>query len=82
MVQDLIGPGKASELLFTGEYIDGKEAERIGLVNKAVPLEQLESEVGQMAEKIAACSGISLKLIKKGLLMARGETSLEALMGL
>jgi enoyl-CoA hydratase len=80
LVQDLIGPGKASELLFTGEYIDGKEAERIGLVNQAVPLDQLETEVGQMAKKIAACSEISLKLIKKGLLMARGEASLDALM--
>jgi enoyl-CoA hydratase len=33
-----------------------------------------------MAEKITACSAISLKLIKKGLRMARGEASLEALM--
>ena len=80
LVQDLIGPGKAKELLFTGEYIDGREAERIGLVNKAVPLEQLETEVRNMAEKIAANSAISLKLIKKGLQMARGEVSLEALM--
>jgi enoyl-CoA hydratase len=80
LVQDLIGPGKASELLFTGEYIDGKEAARIGLVNKSVPLEQLDVEVRQMAEKITDCSAISLKLIKKGLRMARGEVSLEALM--
>ena len=80
LVQDLIGPGKARELLFTGEYIDGREAERIGLVNKAVPLAELNSEVHQMAEKIAANSAISLKMIKKGLQMARGEVSLEALM--
>ena len=80
LIQDLIGPGKAKELLFTGEYIDGKEAERIGLVNKAVPLAGLDTEVRQMAEKIAANSAISLKMIKKGPQMARGEVSLDALM--
>ena len=70
LVQDLIGPGKAKELLFTGEYIDGKEAQRIGLINKAVPLEHLETEVIDMAHKIAANSAISLKMIKKGFQMA------------
>ena len=80
LVQDLIGPGKAKELIFTGEYIDGKEALQIGLVNKAVPLKQLNTEVRNMAAKIAANSAISLKMIKKGLLMARGEVSLDALM--
>jgi enoyl-CoA hydratase len=80
LVQDLIGPGKAKELLFTAEYIDGKEAERIGLVNKAVPLEQLMEEAQEMARKIAKNSSFSIKMIKTGLNMARGEVSLEALM--
>jgi len=80
LVQNLIGPGKAKELLFTGDYIDGKEAERIGLVNKSVPLKQLESAAREMAEKIAANSAISLKMIKKGLQMAQGGISLDALM--
>lgn len=80
LVQDLIGPGKAKELLFTGEYIDGKEAERIGLVNYALPLNQLMEQTMAMAQKIAANSAFSLKMIKRGLNLALGETSLEALM--
>jgi enoyl-CoA hydratase len=76
----LIGPGKAKELLFTAEYIDGKEAGRIGLVNKSVPLDQLMDTVKEMAEKIAKNSSFSINMIKKGLNMARGEVSLEALM--
>ena len=80
LVQELIGPGKARELLFTGEYIDGKEAERIGLVNRTVPAERLWETAVDMASKIAANSSFSIKVIKKGLLMAQGGTSLEALM--
>jgi enoyl-CoA hydratase len=80
LVQDLIGPGKARELLFTAEYIDGKEAERIGLVNKAVPLDRLIKEAREMAQKIAQNSSFSIRMIKRGLIMARGEVSLEALM--
>ncbi|MFZ0240767.1 MAG: enoyl-CoA hydratase/isomerase family protein [Desulfobacterales bacterium] len=80
LVQDLIGPAKARELLFTGEYIDGREAARIGLVNKSVPLEHLMPAAVEMAQKIAANSAFSMKMIKKGLLMASGEVSLEALM--
>ncbi len=80
LVQDLVGPGKARELLFTGEYIDGREAERIGLVNRAVPADRIIDEAMAMAAKIAENSSFSIKMIKKGLRMARGEASLEALM--
>lgn len=80
LLQDLVGPGKARELLFTGDYIDGLEAERIGLVNKAVPAGDLVPTVTAMAAKIAANSAFSLKMIKKGLQLAAGEASLEALM--
>lgn len=80
LVQDLVGPGKARELLFTAEYIDGTEAEKIGLVNKAVPSEEVMDHAMEMAEKIVKNSSFSLQLIKKGFLMAQGECSLEALM--
>ena len=80
LIQDLIGPGKAKQLLFTAEPIDGREAERIGLVNKAVPAERLMDQVNELAGLIARNSSFSLKMIKRGLHMARGEVSLEALM--
>jgi enoyl-CoA hydratase len=79
LLQDLVGPGKARELLFTCDYIDGREAERIGLVNRAVPAEALLEEAMALAKKIAAHSLFSIQLIKKGLNMA-SEVSLEALM--
>jgi len=80
LLQDLVGPGKARELLFTAEYINGREAERIGLVNKAVPLSNLMETAKEMATKISKNSSFSISMIKRGLNMARGESSLEALM--
>ena len=80
LLQDLVGPGKASELLFTAQNIDGREAEKIGLVNKAVPLEDLLPAARRMARDIAANAAFSLKMIKQGLRMAWDPVSLEALM--
>ncbi|NOY69590.1 MAG: enoyl-CoA hydratase/isomerase family protein [Deltaproteobacteria bacterium] len=79
LIQDLIGPGKARELLFTARNIDGREAERIGLVNLAVPADQLMETARQMAGQISQNSSFSMRMIKKGLHMAK-EVSLDALM--
>ncbi|MBW2206708.1 MAG: enoyl-CoA hydratase/isomerase family protein [Deltaproteobacteria bacterium] len=79
LIQDLIGPGKAREMLFTAWNIDGIEAERIGLVNRAVPASELMTAAREMAAEIARNSPFSIKMIKKGLQMS-GEVSLEALM--
>lgn len=79
LLQNLVGPGKAKELLFTCEYIDGKEAERIGLVNKTVPDNELMATAKAMGKKIAENSAFSINIIKKRLNMSH-EVSLEALM--
>jgi enoyl-CoA hydratase len=80
LLQELVGPGKAKELLFTADSIDGAEAERIGLVNKAVNLVELMDSAMDMARRIAANDLFSLKMIKRGLRLAQSEVSLEALM--
>ncbi len=80
LLQDLIGAGKARELLFTGESVSGREAERIGLINRTVAQEKLMDAALKMAAQIAANPAFSIKMIKRGLLMARSEASLEALM--
>lgn len=48
-----LGPEKAKRLLFTGDRIDGREAEAIGLVHKAVPAAELDAEVERLAARIA-----------------------------
>jgi enoyl-CoA hydratase len=80
LLTQLVGPGKAKELLFTAGNISGREAAAIGLVNKSVPPEDLMAEAVSMAEQIAGNSAFSIRMMKKGLHLASGEASLEALM--
>jgi len=49
----LIGQKKTRELLLTGDLIDAVEAERIGLINRVVPVERLAAEVDALADRLA-----------------------------
>ena len=60
----IMGEKKAFELILLGENIDAKEAERIGLVNKVVPEEELDSTAEELARKFLEKSGLSLRLIR------------------
>jgi enoyl-CoA hydratase len=61
----IIGMRKAKELLYTGDNVTGKEAEAMGMVNRAVPAEQLDQTVIDMAERIANQASDSLALQKR-----------------
>jgi enoyl-CoA hydratase/carnithine racemase len=66
----------AAEMLFTGKIIDAREAYRIGLVNKVVPLDNLMSEAKKMAETICRNAPIAVRAAKEA--MVRGlNMSLE-----
>jgi methylglutaconyl-CoA hydratase len=60
----LIGKGKAKELIFTAKRITAKEAEQIGLVEYAVPREQLMEKAMEIAEQIVANAPIALTQAK------------------
>lgn len=60
----LIGAAKAKELIFSGDFIDAKEALRVGLVNKVVPTDQLLTEAKKMAKRFSARGAVALNLAK------------------
>jgi len=72
----LVGKSKALELNLTGDMINGKAAEAIGLVNKAVPEEEVLKQAMGLAKKIASKSRLAveriLRVTREGL-----ATSLE-----
>ena len=61
---DVVGLANASEMLLTGRRFDAHEALRMGLVNRVVPDEELESTVRELAETIAENAPLALKLVK------------------
>ncbi len=71
-----VGILKARELSFTAKAISGKEAERIGLVNRAISDEHLETEVAQVAQQILSNSQQTVAVIK-GLYYQSQQTTLE-----
>jgi enoyl-CoA hydratase len=57
----LLGKGKALELILTGDRVAAADAERIGLVNKVVPAEQLMAVAEEMARKIASRAPLAVR---------------------
>jgi len=63
-IPKLIGRAKAVQIILTGERIDAKEAERIGLVNKVVKADELKSTAIYTAGTLATRAPIAVRLAK------------------
>jgi enoyl-CoA hydratase len=72
-----IGTSRAFEAMLTGRDIDAAEAERIGLVSRAVPDEELLGACYQLAERIASFSRPGIELTKRTLWSGLDAGSLE-----
>jgi enoyl-CoA hydratase len=72
-----IGSSRAFEIMLTGRDIDADEAERIGLVSRQVPEDQLLETCYAMAERIAAFSRPGIELTKRTLWSGLDAASLE-----
>lgn len=65
-----VGKALAMEMVLTGKFISGEEAQKAGLVNRVVPVELYLDEAVKLATEIAQMSPISVRLAKESVLKA------------
>jgi cyclohexa-1,5-dienecarbonyl-CoA hydratase len=68
-----ISPKRAAELIFTGDLISAREAEKYGLVNSVVPDEKLSEQAGLMVGKLLQFSAPVLQLTKKAMIESQAK---------
>jgi cyclohexa-1,5-dienecarbonyl-CoA hydratase len=73
VLQRIIPPKKAAELIFTGEIIVAKEAERLGLINMVVPDDKLQEQAGLMVGKLLQFSAPVLQLARRAMLDSQNK---------
>jgi enoyl-CoA hydratase/carnithine racemase len=73
----VVGVTKATELLYTGDFISAREAERIGLYNRVVPGDQLAPITRELAERLAEGPAFALAKTKE-LLDREANMTLDA----
>jgi enoyl-CoA hydratase/carnithine racemase len=72
-----VGPKRAAEILVAGRTLTGEEAAAWGLVNEAVPPDELPARTAQLAEAIAAGAPLSVRGSKRGIRAVLAKFSLD-----
>ena len=75
----VLPPGKAIQMLMTGEPITAQEAHRLGMVNEVYPGAELMAGVLSIAEKIASNSPTAVQSVKRAVQMGQGEPVEQAI---
>ncbi len=74
-----IGRKASMEMLLTGREFPAAEAKELGLINRVVPLEELDAEAMKLAEEISQASSFALAIGKQGLYAQADMTDAQAL---
>ena len=61
----VVGLGRAKELIMTGRVIGAQDAERIGLANRVAPADQLDHATQELADELLACAPVAVGLAKR-----------------
>jgi 2-(1,2-epoxy-1,2-dihydrophenyl)acetyl-CoA isomerase len=75
----LVGTGVAYEMFFSGKPLQAADAHRLGLVNRVVPAEELDSEVRKLASQLAAQPPGAMAAAKRAVVHALESSYEEAL---
>jgi enoyl-CoA hydratase len=72
-------PGKALQMLFTGDPLTAEEAYRLGMVNEVHPQPELMDAAQRLAEKIASNSPTAVQAVKRAVRMGEGQPVEQAI---
>ncbi len=65
LLPGIVGPGRAAEILLTGEPVSAQQALEWGLVNRVVPPEQLGAATAELVDRILACAPSAIRIQKE-----------------
>jgi len=74
----LLPPGKALQMLMTGDPITAQEAHRLGMVNELHPQDELQDAARRIAEKIASNSPTAVQAVKRAVRLGEGQPTEQA----
>ena len=75
----LLPPGKALQMLMTGDPITAQEAHRLGMVNELHPQDELLDAARRIAEKIASNSPTAVQAVKRAVQLGEGQPTEQAI---